>query len=112
MTDLPSTSTLPEPRNACDAMRPRVRAELRPARTSGRSALHLERVFEFVPSLSYGDPSQNALIHGENLHVLQSLQETLAGRVKCVYIDPPYNNQERYRHYNDVSSHDEWLRMI
>ena len=43
-------------------------------------------------SNSYGDPSsENMLIHGDNLIALQALQQDFAGRVKCIYIDPPYN---------------------
>ena len=63
--------------------------------------------------LSHGDAaSRNALFYGDNLLVLRELQEHLAGRVTCVYLDPPYNNQERYRHYRDTLSHDEWLARI
>ena len=41
---------------------------------------------------SYGDPtSDNMLIHGDNLIALQALQQDFAGRIKCIYIDPPYN---------------------
>ena len=32
--------------------------------------------------------------------------------MRCVYIDPPYNNQERYRHYRDSGSHAAWLQMM
>ena len=41
---------------------------------------------------SYGDPrSENMLIHGDNLIALQALQQDFAGKIKCIYIDPPYN---------------------
>lgn len=41
---------------------------------------------------SYGDPRcENMLIHGDNLIALQALQQDFAGRIKCIYIDPPYN---------------------
>ena len=40
---------------------------------------------------SYGDPrSENMLIHGDNLIALQALQQDFAGRIKCIYIDPPH----------------------
>lgn len=66
-----------------------------------------------VARLSYGErKTGNALIHGENLAALGALQDCLRGQVRCVYIDPPYNNQERYRHYMDAESHDEWLDGI
>ena len=71
------------------------------------------RSFRRIAHLSHGDAlSGNALIQGENLDVLRRLGEQCAGRVRCVYIDPPYNNQERYRHYLDTGSHSAWLEMI
>ena len=63
--------------------------------------------------LSYGERGTgNALIQGENLHVLGALQSQYAGKVRCVYIDPPYNNQEQYRYYRDARSHEVWLDMM
>ncbi len=71
------------------------------------------RSFRRISRLGYGDThSGNALIQGENLDVLRRLREKCAGRVRCVYIDPPYNNQERYRHYVDTRSHTAWLEMM
>jgi adenine-specific DNA-methyltransferase len=70
----------------------------------------MEKHLEDVRSLSFGDPDEpNRLIHGDNVTVLAAIGPSLAGRVKCVYIDPPYNNRERYAHYDDQQSHDEWL---
>lgn len=56
--------------------------------------------------------SGNKIIHGENLSALHALAPSLGGTVKCVYIDPPYNNQERYRYYDDDANHEQWLRDI
>lgn len=71
------------------------------------------RSFRWIARLSHGDThTGNALIQGENLDVLRRLREQCAGRVRCVYIDPPYNNQERYRHYLDTRSHTAWLEMM
>lgn len=51
-------------------------------------------------SKSYGDPtSENMLIHGDNLIALQALQQDFAGRIKCIYIDPPYNTGSAFEHY-------------
>lgn len=45
---------------------------------------------------SYGDPNtENMLIHGDNLIALQALQQDYAGKVKCIYIDPPFNTGAR-----------------
>ena len=69
--------------------------------------------FSPIAELSYGESGTgNALIQGENLRVLNALQSRYAGRVRCVYIDPPYNNQEQYRHYLDHRSHEDWLEMM
>lgn len=77
-----------------------------------RDAL-LPRSFQHVVSLSYGrSGTGNFVIQGENLHVLTNLRQMLEGTVRCIYIDPPYNNQERYRHYEDRGGHDEWLEMM
>ena len=51
----------------------------------------------------------SAVVHGENLAVLDSLGDALKGRVKCIYIDPPYNNAEVYRHYDDRLGRRVWL---
>jgi adenine-specific DNA-methyltransferase len=53
--------------------------------------------------------TESAVVHGENLAVLASLGDGLKGRVKCVYIDPPYNNAEVYRHYDDRLGRRVWL---
>lgn len=69
--------------------------------------------FAPVPHLGHGvSPRRNAIVHGENLAVLGSLNSTLREQVRCVYIDPPYNNQERYNHYSDRQSHDAWLADV
>ena len=50
------------------------------------------RLLQEVPELSYGDPdNENLLIQGDNLEALKALIPFYAGKVKCIYIDPPYN---------------------
>lgn len=69
----------------------------------------LERVIEF----SYGDVSSgNAIVRGDNLAALQALLPSLSGEIRCIYIDPPYNNGETYTHYSDDLGHAEWLRDL
>ena len=66
-----------------------------------------------LPELSHGDPdSDNVLIQGDNLATLNMLTEDLSGEVRCIYIDPPYNNNERYTHYKDTGRHDRWLESL
>lgn len=67
--------------------------------------------FSIVNKLCYGDKNTgNALIHGDNLRILQVLSRLIPESVKCVYLDPPYNNGESYKHYFDSMGHDEWLK--
>lgn len=62
---------------------------------------------------SYGDPtSQNMLIHGDNLIALQALQQDFAGKIKCIYIDPPYNTGSAFEYYDDGIEHSLWLSMM
>jgi adenine-specific DNA-methyltransferase len=69
--------------------------------------------FSFVPKLSFGTSGTgNAIIQADNLAALKSLAEFAESRIRCVYIDPPYNNQEKYTHYDDATDHDAWLRGI
>lgn len=65
-----------------------------------------------LPRLSVGAGSGNKIIHGDNQRALDALALEFEGKVKCVYIDPPYNNNERYGHYEDRDSHDVWLSSV
>ena len=63
------------------------------------------------PALSAGDaPWRNLIIEGDNFDALRYLRMTFAGRVKCIYIDPPYNTGSRDFVYNDrfVEKEDLW----
>lgn len=71
------------------------------------------RLLEQVPDLCYGDAeSENMLIQGDNLEALKSLIPLYAGKVKCIYIDPPYNTKSAFEHYDDNLEHSQWLSMI
>lgn len=62
---------------------------------------------------SYGDPdSENMLINGDNLLALRALEQDYAGKVKCIYIDPPYNTGNAFEHYDDGVEHSLWLNSI
>lgn len=62
---------------------------------------------------SYGDPdSENMLIHGDNLIALQALQQDYSGKIKCIYIDPPYNTGSAFEQYDDGVEHSIWLSMM
>lgn len=65
------------------------------------------------PEYSYGDPnSPNMLIHGDNLLALKALEQDYAGKVKCIYIDPPYNTGNAFEHYDDGVEHSLWLSLM
>lgn len=82
---------------------------------------------------NFGGASENKIIHGDNLLALKSLLPEYEGRVKCIYIDPPYNTGNEDWIYNDnvnspqikkwlgqvvgkegedLSRHDKWLCMM
>ncbi|MCY4653683.1 MAG: site-specific DNA-methyltransferase [Dehalococcoidia bacterium] len=84
-------------------------------------------------SLNAGGADDNLVIHGDNLHALKALLPRYAGRVKCIYIDPPYNTGNEGWVYNDrvnsplmkawlkengpvdnedLERHDKWLCMM
>ncbi|WP_429090095.1 site-specific DNA-methyltransferase [Aeromonas veronii] len=77
-------------------------------------------------SLSYQAPSittnsesddgcafnDNLLIHGDNLLALKALEQQHAGKVKCIFIDPPYNTGSAFTHYDDGLEHSMWLSMM
>ena len=71
------------------------------------------RLLEDAPELSGGAAdAQNMLIQGDNLEALKALLPYYANRVKCVYIDPPYNTRSAFAHYQDNLEHAKWLAMM
>ncbi|ARU57697.1 DNA methylase N-4/N-6 domain protein [Oleiphilus messinensis] len=71
------------------------------------------RLLEEIPELSYGDKdNQNLLIQGDNLEALKALIPFYAGKVKCVFIDPPYNTMSAFEHYDDNLEHSKWLTLM
>ena len=78
-----------------------------------RAALAPYRLLEEAPDLSHGDrDTGNMLIQGDNLDALKALLPYYAGKVKCIYIDPPYNTRSAFEHYDDNLEHSQWLAMI
>lgn len=70
--------------------------------------LHQESVHGDVT----GANADNLLIQGDNLLALKALIPFYAGRVKCIFIDPPYNTQSAFDHYDDRLEHSQWLSMM
>ena len=69
------------------------------------------RLLEFDSDSSVGG-DDNLIVQGDNLDALNSLLPFYRGRVKCVYIDPPYNTHSAFEHYDDNFEHAEWLSMM
>lgn len=65
---------------------------------------------------TYGTPNNseqdNLLIHGDNLIALRALLPFYRGKVKCIYIDPPYNTGSAFEQYDDNLEHSQWLSMM
>lgn len=71
------------------------------------------RLLEEEPDLSHGEPDAgNMLIQGDNLEALKALLPYYAGKVKCIFIDPPYNTHSAFEHYDDNLEHTKWLSMM
>lgn len=59
-----------------------------------------------------GDIFDNKLIFGDNLLALKALEQQYTGRVKCVFIDPPYNTGSAFAYYDDGLEHSIWLGLM
>jgi len=68
----------------------------------------------FVPSCEneVGDLFDNRLIFGDNLLALKALEQEFAGKIKCIFIDPPYNTGSAFEHYDDGVEHSLWLSLM
>jgi adenine-specific DNA-methyltransferase len=58
------------------------------------------------------DLFDNKLILGDNLLALKALEQEFTGKIKCIYIDPPYNTGSAFEHYDDGIEHSLWLSLI
>jgi len=58
------------------------------------------------------DLFDNRLIFGDNLLALKALEQDYTGKIKCIYIDPPYNTGSAFTHYDDGVEHSLWLSLI
>src|SRR5574343_484183 len=71
-----------------------------------------ENSYHAAKRVSDADIFDNMLIHGDNLLALKALEAEFAGRVKCVFIDPPYNTGSAFTHYDDGLEHSIWLGLM
>ena len=65
-----------------------------------------------LSNIENDENTENMLIHGDNLLALKALEQKYTGKVKCIYIDPPYNTKSAFEHYNDNLEHSIWLSLM
>lgn len=70
------------------------------------------RSYHAQARVSEEDIFDNRLIFGDNLLALKALEQEFSGRVKCVYIDPPFNTGAAFEHYDDSVEHSVWLGLM
>ena len=71
-----------------------------------------EKSYHARQRVSDRDIFDNQLIFGDNLLALKALESEYAGKVKCVFIDPPYNTGSAFTHYDDGLEHSIWLGLM
>ncbi|SUS05617.1 DNA methylase N-4 [uncultured Defluviicoccus sp.] len=71
-----------------------------------------ETSYHAAQRVSDADIFDNRLIFGDNLLALKALEQEFAGKVKCVFIDPPYNTGSAFEHYDDGLEHSIWLSLM
>ncbi|WP_375703416.1 site-specific DNA-methyltransferase [Bartonella sp. AD13SXNS] len=72
----------------------------------------LEKSYHASHQISSQDIFDNKLIFGDNLLALKALEQEYTGKVKCIYIDPPYNTGNAFEHYEDGLEHSLWLSLM
>ena len=71
-----------------------------------------EKSYHAAHRVSENDIFDNRLIFGDNLLALKALEQEFAGKVRCVFIDPPYNTGSAFAHYEDGIEHSLWLSLM
>src|SRR5713226_257518 len=71
-----------------------------------------EKSYHAKQRMTDNDIFDNRLIFGDNLLALKALEQEFAGKVKCVFIDPPYNTGSAFAQYDDGVEHSLWLSLM
>jgi adenine-specific DNA-methyltransferase len=71
-----------------------------------------EKSYHAPQRVGPNDRFDNRLIFGDNLLALKALEQEFTGKIKCIYIDPPYNTGSAFEHYDDGLEHSIWLSLI
>jgi adenine-specific DNA-methyltransferase len=83
-----------------------------PSRPEPRILLEDPTLAHHAASRFVNDVFDHQVICGDNLLGLKALEKDLTGRVKCIYIDPPYNTGSAFANYDDGLEHSLWLSMM
>ena len=70
------------------------------------------RSYAAAQRVSDDDLFDNRLIFSDNLLALKALEAGFTGKVKCIYIDPPYNTGSAFEHYDDSIEHSIWISLM
>ena len=71
-----------------------------------------EKSYHAAQRMGDHDIFDNQLIFGDNLLALKALEQEFTGKVKCIFIDPPYNTGSAFSHYDDGLEHSIWLSLM
>ena len=71
-----------------------------------------EKSYHATQRVNDNDHFDNRLIFGDNLLALKALEQEFTGKIRCIFIDPPYNTGSAFQHYDDGVEHSLWLSML
>jgi len=71
-----------------------------------------DRSYHAAHRVSENDIFDNRLIFGDNLLALRALEQEFTGKIKRIYIDPPFNTGQAFDHYEDGVEHSLWLSLL
>ncbi len=71
-----------------------------------------EKSYHAKHRVTDNDLFDNRLIFGDNLLALKALEQEFAGKIKCIFIDPPYNTGSAFKQYDDGVEHSVWLSLM
>jgi adenine-specific DNA-methyltransferase len=71
-----------------------------------------EKSYHAAQRVTDNDLFDNRLIFGDNLLALKALEQEFTGKIKCIFIDPPFNTGSAFEHYDDGIEHSIWLSLM
>ena len=71
-----------------------------------------KKSYHAAQRVTENDLFDNRLIFGDNLLALKALEQEFTGKIKCIFIDPPYNTGSAFEHYDDGLEHSLWLSLM